>query len=66
MSKNTLDNLFGSKVRVKLLKFLFRNYPGEFSVYELSRRIQEPLAETKKELEIFEEMGLVIKKISNL
>lgn len=29
MHKNTLDKLFGSRIRVKILKFLFRNYPTE-------------------------------------
>ncbi len=61
-SKNTLDKLFGSSVRVKLLKFLFRNYPGNFVAIELSKRIQEPLNETKKELSLLMELGVVKKK----
>ncbi len=50
MSKPILDNLFGSKVRVKLLKFLYRNYPAEFSLRDMSRRIQEKPNDVKKEL----------------
>ena len=66
MSKNTLDKLFGSSVRVKLLRFLFRNYPGNFNVAELSKRIQEPFEETKKELGFLAEIGLAKKsKITN-
>ena len=61
MSKNTLDKLFGSSLRVKLLRFLFRNYPGNFSVAELSKRIQESLEETKKELELLRNIGLLNK-----
>ena len=61
MSKNTLDKLFGSSLRVKLLRFLFRNYPGNFSVAELSRRIQESPEETKKELEFLKSIGLLNK-----
>ena len=61
MSKNTLDKLFGSDLRVKLLRFLFRNYPGNFSVTELSKRIQESLEETKKELELLRNIGLLNK-----
>ena len=51
MSKDILDNLFGSRVRVKVLKFLFRNYPVEFTVGELAGRIQESHSATKKEIE---------------
>ena len=61
MSSATLDKLFGSSMRVKLLKFLFRNYPGNFGVLELSKRIQEPLKETKKELNLLVELGVVKK-----
>ena len=61
MSKNTLDKLFGSRTRVKLLRFLFRNYPTGFNAPELSRRIQEPTEETKKELEFLSVLGLVQK-----
>lgn len=58
-----MDILFGSKIRVKVLKFLFRNYPNDFSVAELSKRIQEPHAATKKEIDLLAEIRLV-KKIS--
>ena len=62
MSSTTLDKLFGSNLRIKLLKFLFRNYPGKFSAHELSKRIQEPAVETRKELEFLAELGLINKK----
>src|SRR3989338_43302 len=51
MSKDILDNLFGSRVRVKVLKFLFRKYPVGFTVGELAGRIQESHSATKKEIE---------------
>jgi len=60
-SKNTLDKLFGSRIRVKLLRFLFRNYPGRFNAAELSKRIQEPLDDIRKELNLLAEAGLVKK-----
>lgn len=60
-SKNTLDKLFGSRVRVKILKFMFRNYPANFSVIEVSKRVQEPLEQTKKELAFLTQLGLVNK-----
>lgn len=57
----TLDKLFGSRIRVKLLRFLFRNYPGNFSVAELSKKIQEPSNDVEKELNFLSELK-VIKK----
>ncbi|OGN03530.1 MAG: hypothetical protein A2655_04820 [Candidatus Yanofskybacteria bacterium RIFCSPHIGHO2_01_FULL_43_42] len=63
-SKDTLDKLFGSRLRVKLLKFLFRNYPGNFNASELSHRIQESFEETKKELDFLRKLGL-LKKLKN-
>jgi predicted transcriptional regulator with HTH domain len=63
MSKPILDNLFGSKVRVKILKFLYRNYPADFSIKEIAQRIQENFADTKKELDMLKEIRLLKKKI---
>ena len=59
MSKNSLDKLFGSRIRVKILKNTFRNYPADFSMTELSRRIQEPLNLVKKETSVLIKMGLL-------
>lgn len=56
---NTLDNLFGSRVRVKILKNAFRNYPADFNISELSRRIQEPIQVVKKEIVVLAKMGLI-------
>ncbi|MBP9822299.1 MAG: hypothetical protein KBC81_02570 [Candidatus Pacebacteria bacterium] len=61
MSKPILDNLFGSKVRVKVLKFLYRNFPADFSVREISQRIQESPQATKMELDSLKETTLVKK-----
>ena len=61
MSSTSLDKLFGSRIRVKLLKFLFRNYPGNFSAQELSKRIQEPSEGIKRELKALSELGLINK-----
>jgi len=60
-SKHILDKLFGSRIRVKLLRFLFRNYPARFGAHELSKKIQEPLDDLKKELGLLAELGLVKK-----
>jgi predicted transcriptional regulator with HTH domain len=62
MSKPILDNLFGSKVRVKILKFLYRNFPADFSAREIAHRIQESPAATKDELEVLRTITVVRKK----
>jgi len=59
MSKPILDNLFGSKVKVKILKFLYRNYPTDFSLREITKRVQEKPAETKKEISLLKQIHLV-------
>ena len=67
MSKNNLnprilDDLFNSRIRVKVLRFLFRNYPVDFGSQELASRIQESSEAIKKEVRSLEKIGL-IKKI---
>lgn len=59
MSKPTLDNLFNSKVRVKILKFIFRNYSVDFSIKELSKKIKESFESTKKEVNLLKEIDLL-------
>jgi DNA-binding IclR family transcriptional regulator len=59
LSKNILDNLFGSRIRIKILKFLFRNQPGDFTVGELARRTQESRQTVKKEIEMMTRIGLL-------
>jgi hypothetical protein len=58
MSKSILDNLFGSKVRVKLLKLFYRQYPATFSMAELVGRIQEPAFIARRELTALLDIGL--------
>ncbi|MEK7217610.1 MAG: archaellum operon transcriptional activator EarA family protein [Patescibacteria group bacterium] len=59
MSKPILDNLFGSKIRVKILKFLYRNFPADFSVREIAQRIKEPPQTTRDELELLRQITVV-------
>jgi len=61
MSSQTLDKLFGSRLRVKLLKFMFRNYPNSFLASELARKTQERPEEVKKELRFLLKLGLMHK-----
>ena len=60
-SKDILEILFGSKVRVKVLKFLFRNYPNDFAAPELTKRIQESGPATKKEVALLAKIKLIKK-----
>jgi predicted transcriptional regulator len=66
MSKNqpaypVLENLFNSRIRVKVLRFLFRNYPINIGAGDLAKRIQEPAEEIRREMKMLEKMGLVNK-----
>ena len=62
MSKPILDNLFGSKVRVKILKFLYRNFPADFSIREIAQRIQESPSVVKDELALLKTITIVKQK----
>lgn len=56
-----LEGLFDSRVRVKVLKFLFRNYPADVDIKDLSIRVQESYETVRKEMKMFEKIGLVKK-----
>jgi len=60
--KSSLDILFNSKLRVKVLKYIFRNYPNDFSLVELARRVQEPYESIQGEIKALASLGLVKKK----
>lgn len=62
MSKNILENLFGSRARIKILKFLFRNKSVDFTLRELAERTQESRSAVKREVDILREIGLLRKK----
>lgn len=62
MSKSTLELLFDSKARVKILKFLFRNAGTNFGIRDLSNRIQERPSIVRKEVKRLLEIGLLKQK----
>jgi len=62
MSKPILDNLFGSKVRVKILKFLYRNFPADFSVKEIAQRTQEKPSVIKEEIQLLRQISVIKQK----
>lgn len=61
MSKRILENLFDSRARVRLLRFLFRNSAESFTVKELTDRLQEDRPTVKKEVERFSQIKLLTK-----
>lgn len=62
MSKTILDNLFGSRARVKILKLLFRSYPSDFSIQDIMERTQESLETVQREIALLRRLGLVSRK----
>lgn len=62
MSKNTLEQLLGSKVRVKVLRFLFRNENAVFDARGLSKRIQESTGATTEEIRALTAIRLLRRK----
>jgi len=54
-----LEQLFGSKTRVRLLRLFLNNAKGAFFVRELSRKIGAQINAIRNELENLEEMGII-------
>ncbi len=61
MSKRVLETLFNSRARVRLLKFLFRNYPKPFTLAEIAKHLQEEKGLVKKEIGRLAQIGLLIR-----
>ncbi|MEX1064219.1 MAG: archaellum operon transcriptional activator EarA family protein [Candidatus Paceibacterota bacterium] len=59
MSKNSLELIFESKARLKILKFLFRNIESDFDAREMADRIQEDPRFVKGEIKKFVGIGLL-------
>lgn len=59
MHKQTLEGLFESKIRAKVLKFFFRNAPGNFTVKDLVSTLREDRLLIKRELENLVSIGLL-------
>ena len=63
MSKFVLEILLGSNLRLKILKYIFRNAPASFSVKELADHVQDKPDIVRKEVEKLTSIGLIkIKK----
>ncbi|MFC1622617.1 hypothetical protein ACFL1Y_01310 [Patescibacteria group bacterium] len=55
-----LENIFGSRTRVKLLKLFLTHPNGMFFVRELARKTDEKINSIRRELANLEEVGLII------
>lgn len=54
-----LDQLFGSKTRVRLLHIFLHNTEKKFFVRELTRKLKQPINSIRTELENLESLGLL-------
>lgn len=61
MSKRVLETLFNSRARIRLLKFLFRNYPKPFTLNDIAKHLQEEKGLVKKEISRLSQIGLLVK-----
>ena len=59
MSKHSLEILFDSRTRLKILKFLFRNFPKSYTSREIVAHTQEYPADIRKELKKLQGISLV-------
>jgi len=57
-----LEQLFGSKTRVKVLKVLYRQPERPFFVRELAREIGVQINAVRRELELLAELGIIVEK----
>ncbi|MGD0977224.1 MAG: hypothetical protein ABR875_02955 [Minisyncoccia bacterium] len=62
MSKKILEELLGSNLRVKILKYIFRNAPASFNVRELADHVQEDPEVVKREIKKLVGIGLIKQK----
>lgn len=62
MANQIFEELFGSKARVKILKFFFRNETGFFDLATIAKRVQERNSTVKKEIDRLLKIGFIQKK----
>lgn len=58
--RRMLDQLFGSRTRAKILRLLLTNPEKSYFVREISRKIDEHINSTRRELQFFTETGMII------
>lgn len=66
MTKQILEGLFESRVRVRILRFLFRNFPGYFSLNAITSHVQASRGEVRRELKRLAEINLIKLKLKRI
>ncbi|MEK7537309.1 MAG: hypothetical protein AAB584_02625 [Patescibacteria group bacterium] len=66
MTNQIFEELFGSKARVKILKFFFRNEAGYFDLLTIAKRVQERKTIVKKEINRLLKIGFLQKRNKSL
>ena len=59
MSKHALEVLFDSKIRLKILKFLFRNFDRRLTLADIIRHTQEDAGNVRREIARLKEINLI-------
>lgn len=59
MISQIFEELFGSRARVKILKFFFRNETGYFDLPNIAKRVQERKPVVKKEIGRLKKIGFI-------
>lgn len=62
MTNQIFEELFGSRARVKILKFFFRNESGFFDLSTITKRVQERRSVVKKEISRLLKVGFLQKR----
>ena len=63
MSKNSLEVLFESRTRLKILKFLFRNLDKQYTLREIVSHTQEDPSAVRNEVTKLAEINLLTKGV---
>lgn len=62
MNNQIFEELFGSRARVKILKFFLRNETGFFDLAIIAKRVQERKPVVKKEIISLARAGFIQKR----
>jgi len=65
MSKEILEQLFDSPVKVRLLKLFLRNKGQSFSLQEITKRIRSDVSTCKKQIRKLESIKFIISRVKS-
>lgn len=64
-TSGVVDDLFGSKTRVKLLRLFYGNPNRSFYVREITRKIEEQINSVRRELSNLLQIGIIVSDTNN-